>query len=269
LGWPPKFLEADSNELVARALFVARYDLHSLHVGLGQLTSLQGADRDRFLGLIDRHEIVLVVGPGIGFFTQEEAASLRQVEAVLPIIDSLKDDFRISLIHLGGGPVHRFMAEPPLEAQLDRLETCIRPLALGVHQMGLRSAIENHGDYYVSDLVGLCGRVPHLGLFLDTGNCYLCGERPLVAAREAAPLVFGGHFKDQKVRPRPDGRPLHFEVGNAGLGGGHVPLREIYAEILAHAPSDRPVELQIEAFPQPWDDPIPEWERTVAFIRSL
>lgn len=269
LGWPPKFLERDPDELVARILFVAHYGLHSLHVGVDQLAGLKGEHRRRVLELLEEHRIALVAAPRIGFFKQDEAATRRRVEEILPVIASLKDVFGISLIHLGAGPVHRFMADPSLPEQMDRLASGIAPLARECHGLGLRTAIENHGDYYVSDLVGLCRRVPHLGLFLDTGNCFLCGEKPLEAARDGAPFLFGGHFKDQKVRPRPEAKPLHFEVANSGLGEGHVPLREIYEVIVRNAPAGPPIELQIETFPQPWDDPIPEWERSVAFIRSL
>ncbi|MFW5789599.1 MAG: hypothetical protein ACOCW3_06650, partial [Spirochaetota bacterium] len=49
---------------------------------------------------------------------------------------------------------------------------------VGLAEIGLPLAWENHRDYYVSDVVELCRRVPNMGLFLDTGNTYLIGERP-------------------------------------------------------------------------------------------
>lgn len=269
LGWPKKFLERDEDPMIARVLFVAHYDLHSLHVGLRHLEELEGERKERFLQLLEEHEVVLVTGSGIRIEEKSLAEMREQAEQRLESIASLKEDFPIALIHNGASEYHHFSDDPSLEEQMDRWAAALTPLAEGCHDLGLRTVIENHADYYVSDVVGLCKRVPHLGLFLDTGNCFVVGEKPLDAAREGAPYVQGGHFKDQRVRPVPRGSPMHFEVLSAGLGAGHVPLREIYAEIVKNGPRGVTIEMQIETFPLDPADPLPEYERSIAFVRSL
>jgi sugar phosphate isomerase/epimerase len=132
-------------------------------------------------------------------------------------------------------------------------------------------AIENHGDYYVSDLVALIGEVPELRLFLDTGNTFLIGEKPLPAFREAAPFVVGGHFKDHKVGPRTDEGPLRFEIGPAVLGEGDVPLRECFEILRQETPDFDRVAMLIELIPPSFagDDNVRAFEQSVAFVKSL
>jgi sugar phosphate isomerase/epimerase len=152
---------------------------------------------------------------------------------------------------------------------MERLATVLPPLAEGCHRLGLPFGIENHGDYYCSDLVGLCEQVPHLGIFLDTGNTYLIGEAPLPAFRAAAPYVVGAHFKDHHVRPCPDARPLHFEVAPAVLGEGDVGLRECYEILLREAPRPHDLVMEMELIPPQGMPPLEAFERSLAFVRSL
>jgi sugar phosphate isomerase/epimerase len=142
-------------------------------------------------------------------------------------------------------------------------------LVEGCAALGLPLSIENHGDYYVSDIVALIERVPGLKIFLDTGNTYLIGEAPLPAFHAAAPYVVGGHFKDHHVRPCPDARPLHFEVAPSIIGDGDVPLRECYQILKAKTPNYDQIVMEIELIPPSDVDPIETLERSLAFVRSL
>ncbi|MBD3244356.1 MAG: TIM barrel protein, partial [Chitinivibrionales bacterium] len=125
--------------------------------------------------------------------------------------------------------------------------------------------IENHGDYYCSDLVRLCKETPHLGIFFDTGNTYLVGEQSLPACREAAPYVIGTHFKDHIVYPDPS--ELKFVITGAALGEGHVGLAEMYRILLDEAPGD--LVLQWEMVPPKTMDAYECLKRSWAFIKSL
>ena len=129
--------------------------------------------------------------------------------------------------------------------------------------------IENHGDFYCSDLVNLCRRVPHLHLFLDTGNPFLIGERPDLALAVAAPWTIGTHFKDHRVRPRLDARPLQFEIDGAALGEGDVPLREAYARLRRESPFADRLIMEIEMIVPAGESPSACWQRSLAFVRSL
>jgi sugar phosphate isomerase/epimerase len=152
---------------------------------------------------------------------------------------------------------------------MERLAATLPALTAGCHGLGLPFGIENHGDYYCSDLVSLCQEVPHLGIFLDTGNTYLIGEVPLPAFEAAAPYVVGSHFKDHHVRPCPDAHPLHFEVGPSIIGDGDVPLRECYQLLLEKNPNPDSLVMEIELIPPSGIDPVESFERSVNFVKSL
>jgi sugar phosphate isomerase/epimerase len=113
--------------------------------------------------------------------------------------------------------------------------------------------IEDHGDFYCSDLVKLCKQTPHLYIFLDTGNTYLIGEQPIPAFEAAAPYTIGTHFKDHTVRPNPD--ILHFEVSCCALGDGDVPLRECYKILMEKAPHPEKLAMMFEMFPAKGQEP--------------
>jgi hypothetical protein len=71
------------------------------------------------------------------------------------------------------------------------------------------------------------------------------------------------------VRPRPDARPLHFEVGPSVIGDGDVPLRACYQILLDQAPDLDKLAMEIEFIPPPDLDPLAALERGLAFVRSL
>ena len=265
----PKLLEGDADPLFAKLRFLARYGLRSTDVSLSECEALQGERRDRVIAFCREHQITLTVRPPLRFFLEERRELLAQVDRWLIFLDKQGRDLPIGLVTVGGSPQHRFAQDVSLAQQLEELRVVLTPLARGCCDHGLRLGIENHGDYYVSDLVELCAQTPHLGIFLDTGNCFLVGEKPLPAASDAAPLLVGGHCKDQKVRPLPRNTPLCFEVGNAMPGEGDVPLKEIFRVLCAHAPVGAPLVMEIECFPANWSDPVPEIERAISFVRSL
>jgi sugar phosphate isomerase/epimerase len=229
---------------------------------------MEPAERGAVFDFIERHDLRLTLGVGGGHFAEADEAK-RRTEAALEGIRRYKDRVRAPIVMTTAGGVHRFMREPSLAEQLDRLAERLPPLVAGCAAMGLRLGIENHGDYYVSDLVELCRRVPGLGIFLDTGNTFLIGEPPLPAIRAAAPYTIGTHFKDHRVRPCLDARPLHFEVGPSVLGEGDVGLAEAYRILMEHAPDPRNLVMEIEMVPPEDPGPIESLKRSLAFVRSL
>jgi len=267
--WPEEFTRGRGwQSLEARLEFAAEWGLECAAADPTRLEEMAAPERDRCLRLVDEHGIRLAFGVwGLYWVEPEEAA--RCTDRALEAIARWKERVRAPIVTTGSGGPHRFSREPPLAEQLDRLAERLTPLARGCAGLGLPLGIENHGDYYVSDLVELCGRVPGLGIFLDTGNCYLIGERPLPAIREAAPHTIGTHFKDHRVRPRPEARPLHFEVGGAVLGEGDVGLREAYQILLAAAPDPESLVMEVEMVPPPGMDPFEALRRSLEFVRSL
>jgi sugar phosphate isomerase/epimerase len=159
------------------------------------------------------------------------------------------------------------MRDPTLSQQLDRLAEALTPVARVCHELGRPLGIENHGDYYTSDLVELCRRVPHLGIFLDTGNTYLIGERSVPACREAAPLTIGTHFRDHYVHPDP--HSLTFVIDGAPLGQGDVGLAQVYRDLLDLAPPGRRLIMHWEMVAPKGMHPRDCLEESWRFVRSL
>jgi sugar phosphate isomerase/epimerase len=127
--------------------------------------------------------------------------------------------------HLHGG---RWLKEPPMDEQLDRLAAALRRLAPVAEAGGVRLAIENHADYRGHELASVLERVgsTHVGARLDTGNAYCAIEEPVAAAEALAPYTFATHIKDQIVQAEPGNRGLTpgglLWLGNCALGAGHV-----------------------------------------------
>ncbi|MBK1880475.1 sugar phosphate isomerase/epimerase family protein [Pelagicoccus mobilis] len=144
---------------------------------------------------------------------------------------------------------HRFDRSVSLKEQLSLLSEQLRPVCERCIAEGLPAVIENHGDYYVSDLVELCAMTPGLEIMLDTGNCYLLGERPDQIPDEAFPLVKATHWKDHWVQPNP--AALTFDLTGASLGEGHVGLEEIYQKLLRLHPDPSSIRMMIEWVPDP------------------
>jgi len=269
--WLGQYLKLNGRpyqSLMPRLEFLAEWGLKCTDWSARDLAGMAAPDREAALAYIAGHDLSLSLWAGGGYFG--EAAEARRIaDESLAAVRRYKEAVRAPIAVTGAGDIHRFVKKPPLDEQLGILAARLAPVAAGCREMGLELGIENHGDYYVSDMVELCRRVPNLRLRLDTGNCYLIGEKTLPAIREGAPFSIGTHFKDHVVRPRPDARPLHFEVGGSVLGEGDVGLREAYDILLQHAPDPKSLVMAIELVPPDGMDPVEALRRSLAFVRSL
>ena len=107
--------------------------------------------------------------------------------------------------------------EPQIERTIDYLQQ-ILPLA---EKLGVKLAIENHGDFFIGELQHILEqyRSPFLGITLDTGNCLRLREDPLDAIEVFKGKIFVVHAKD--IAPVPGFTPedpLAFGCVPAGEG---------------------------------------------------
>lgn len=269
LVWLPQYLTRDSDPWMARLKFLVDYGLKATGIGTKSLSDMPDAQRDQIAQFIHDHDLTLVLHPSMDYLNPDLDKVKRQAEGEIALIERFKPLVNARIVATGVATVHRFTKDPSLEWQMDRLAAVFPTLVEGCSALGLPFSIENHGDYYVSDLVDLIARVPDLKIFLDTGNTYLIGEAPLPAFKAAAPYVVGGHFKDHQVRPCPDARPLHFEVAPSIIGDGDVPLRACYQILKDNTPNFDQIVMEIELIPPSGIDPIEILERSLAFVRSL
>lgn len=269
LVWMPHYMKRDTDPLMAKLKFLVDYDLQVTGIGLGEVAQMDEARLNQVGQFLSDHDLALHVYAGADFMNPDIDAVRRQIDDNIERLNRCYQILRVPLVTMGVGSYHRFMREPSLAQQMEHLAEVLPPLAAGCSELGIPFGIENHGDYYCSDLVELCQHVPHLSIFLDTGNTYLIGEAPMPAFEAAAPYVVGTHFKDHHVRPCPDARPLHFEVGPSIIGDGDVPLRECYHLLLEKAPQPDQLVMEIEFIPPSDIDPLESLERSLNFVRSL
>lgn len=267
--WYGQLTESDESPLLGRLRMHRRFGLEVLSVGLTEWDGLDDESRTALAIMLDEYDMQLAVHVGYPYITSTEEEAQAAGDRILRSLSRLVKEKRPAIVTTEAGYTHRFDRRMPLDRALERLSAALAPLAAGCRDLGVRLGLENHGDFYCSDLVQVCKATPELYLFLDTGNTYLIGERPLEAFEAAAPYVIGAHFKDHKVRPRLDARPLHLEVGPSALGEGDVPLKSCYDLLKARAPHPEQLVLAIEMICPDGDSPVACLERSLAYIRTL
>lgn len=249
--------------------FLLRHGLKCTGVSLNFVAQLPEKERDWLGNFLAENDLSFVLHVGYDYINADEETVKSETEQIISLLSQYASLVRTPLVATTAHAGHRFDRKMPLERKLERLAFALTPLAQGCHELGLPFGIENHCDFYISDLVSLCQSVPHLGILLDTGNTYVIGEKPLPAFEEAAPYVVGTHFKDHFVRPRPDLFPLCLEVDGAPLGEGDVPLRECYEILRQRTPNSDKLVMMMEMVAPKGMDPLECLEKSLRFIRKL
>lgn len=195
---------------------------------------------ERVAALQERYGIGVQLGFGDRYI---EHGDRQPTERFAAFVEQVCRPLGVTVIgtasHLHGG---RWLKDPPLEVQLDRLAAALRRLAPVAEDGGVYLAIENHADYRGSELASVLERVDsrHVGARLDTGNAYCAIEEPVAAAQALAPYTVATHIKDQIVEAEPGNRGLTpgglLWLGNCALGEGHVDFAAILPLLAQHGP---------------------------------
>ena len=265
--WYGEFMTLDRDRLMAQMKFLAKCGLSVMGVGITEVAKWSDEYRGCVFQFVADHDLRLAPHAGFKTVGASQDEIQRQTEEQLDALRRHLPHLRGTITNCGAGAGHRFDRAMPLEQKLETISRGLAGLARGCQELGAPLCIENHGDFYCSDLVQLCRMTPGLFLFLDTGNTYLIGERPLPAFEVAAPLTIGTHFKDHLVQPCYD--PLRFEIFGAVLGEGDVGLRECYDLLLRKAPDPKNLVMQMEMICPKGMPPLEAMEKSIAFIHSL
>jgi 3-oxoisoapionate decarboxylase len=145
----------------------------------------------------------------------------------------------------------RFRPEHPWTGQIEATIEVIARLTPRLKDLGIRLAIENHADLTGDELVAVLDRLdPEVaGVTLDTGNIVMRLDDPIELTERLAPRVVATHIKDAVLAFTPRG--LCWQARPAG--SGILPLADILAALIHHAPS---VTFSIELHPRIYDLPI-------------
>lgn len=216
---------------------------------------LEPAALDRLGNLLTKHGVTLTTDYGDDF-----SAPKRSPEDFRPYARAARQ-LGIPVIGTGSMPfsINRFVDDPPFERQMEMMVATLRPLVRIAEEEGITLALENHADYHCTELIEYVIRPigsSALGLKLDTGNCPLVIEDPVMAARVAAPLCHATHFKDMHISPvTPEGGKI---VG-APIGRGSCRLDEVARILAEHAPAPNDLVLAIEIGWMPPNEDYFQW----------
>jgi sugar phosphate isomerase/epimerase len=162
-----------------------------------------------------------------------------------------------------GSPASR--GDEPAELLVARLVDPMRRAADRAAALGVRLALENHGDLRAEDILDLFERVgsPDLGVCLDTVNLVRVGDDVLAGTRALAPHALLVQLKDHPPGdPTVPGGPVC-----VALGEGVAPLAEIVA-ILDRAGFDGPVCVELASLGGGEVDEVALVERSVDWLRG-
>jgi len=175
-------------------------------------------DDQYLVDLLSNYEI-----PGISFawghpngFMDTPADEVeREIERFL----NLSRFFNTNVLRVVGSGIQYYHLphRPQIELTVKRL----KQLVLVARDYGIKLALENHGDFYLSELSEIMGRVnsPYLGLTLDTGNFLRFQENPIDAVRTFGTQILLVHAKDLDRLPGSQPKdPLGFGCVPPGLG---------------------------------------------------
>jgi sugar phosphate isomerase/epimerase len=120
-----------------------------------------------------------------------------------------------------------FRGRAPVAEQIAATAAPLAAAAERAHELGLRLAVENHGDLRAAELLELVERAgdESLGVCLDTANALRVGDDPLEAAELLAPLTLMVHLKD--VEPLAPGMDPVAGPRSVQYGEGAVPVAAV------------------------------------------
>ena len=267
-GWWPEFLSRDKDPLYAKLKFLLAYGLKETGVPIEDVIAMSDADRARLGRFLADNDLHLTPYVGYDYVNAPPEEAARASAELIAALREFVPLLRAWSVFTRAGCTHRFDHAMPVEEKIERLCAALVPIASACHALGTPLAINNQGEFYISDFVEMCERTPHLFIHLDTANIFWAGERIHPAFETCAPYVVGTHWRDELISigvRDPRGVLLH----NCVTGEGDVGLRECYDQLVRLAPNPKRLVMEIEMFPQSGISKTEALERSLAFVRSL
>jgi sugar phosphate isomerase/epimerase len=163
-----------------------------------------------------------------------------------------------------GSPASR--GDEPADVLVERLVGPVRRAADRAADLGLRLALENHGDIRVQDILALFDAVDRpgvVGVCLDNVNLIRVGDDMIEGTRALAPLTLLVQLKDHEAGdPTVWGGPIC-----TALGEGVADLDGLIA-ILAAAGFDGPVCVELASLGPTDVDELAMIERSITWLRG-
>lgn len=157
----------------------------------------------------------------------------RKLDDVLAEIDlylSLSNTFGAETLRIVGSSINYF--DQPHRPQIDLTLAYLEKILPLAEKYGVKLSLENHGDFYMHELLEIIGKVdsPILGLTLDTGNFLRLKEDPGEAVRRFDRRVYIVHAKDVALMLGYDDEDPR-RLGCVPAGEGITDFRGIFKEL--------------------------------------
>ena len=206
---------------------------------------LRGCSVEEARRLLDESGIEMELGWAYDYCSDDPEEHKRRRENFKDFLNDSCKPLGVRIVGTCATATHRWLADPPLSEQLDRMAENIRPLAVMAQDYGVSIAIENHADYRGTEIAQVIQKIgkPNVGARLDTANSFWTFEEPIDAAKALAPMTITTHIKDLQV-----GRFAKWK--GVPLGQGHVALDVIIGDLLANNapdPENLPLIMEVEA----------------------
>lgn len=268
LAWYDEYTKGrGKKDYVAKINFLKEYSLKAFCISFSELDQMSEEDRNHFFNLLEENN--MFVSPHCSFdnLTGTKSEIDDQIESVKQQIKKYIKSLRTPIVTATCGQSHRYDRVMSFSEKVKKFSYFFEPVAAACREEGAVLALENHADYYCSEIVEIIEETPDLFFLLDTANALHIGEQPVKAARDAAPYTVGTHFKDHYM-VREDS-PLHYEIRGCALGDGDAELEECYRILKENSPFGNKLIHFIELF-KPEDLTAMEcWHKSLHFIDEL
>ena len=271
LAWYGDYTKGgNADPYLAKMDFLDRYGMKAFIAGVEEIDGLGDARREALFAALADRDMHCILHSSIDHMDWETGEQDHEIEKQLRLLDRYIVPCRSSIVTTCAGDSNRYDRKMPWEEKVERFSRIMKPVARLCWDKGSPFGIENHADYFVTDLLEILRETPRLYLFLDTANALHIGEQPVRACEDAAPYVIGTHFKDHFM-VRGEIAPLHYEIRGSALGDGDAELRKQYRIIMEKSPFRDKLVMLFELF-TPDDGSLTHlecFEKSVGFVRSL
>lgn len=253
----------------SRMNFLEKYGMKCFMGTPEEIDNLPEKRREKLFEQLETRDMHIILHSDISHADADEETMKRKTDEQVNLLSKYIRPCRSDIVTCCANN-HRYDRMFPWEERVRRFSRIMAPVAQLCWEQSSVFSIENHADYYVSDLLDVLRETPRLYLFLDTANALRIGERPIQACIDAAPYVVGTHFKDHRM-VRGEKPPLHYEIRGCALGDGDADLELQYKEIMARSPFRDRLVMMFELF-APEDGslaPMDCFEKSVAFVQRL
>lgn len=178
LIWLGQFMILDADPWIAKLKWLKKYGLRDTGINIRELDQLPESQQSAIFDFVASNDVGFTLAVWPDYLSPSLDDAKRQADESVKLVEKYREKVRARICTTRVAKVNRFTKEPSFDFQKERLWQLLPDLAEGCQSAGAPLAIENHGDYYVSDLVPFFEEINSLYLFLDTGNTFLIGEQP-------------------------------------------------------------------------------------------